>query len=106
MCIRCGGELTGRQTKFCSTKCKNNEMVTNHRRRMKLRALEYKGNKCQDCGYDRCKDALHFHHPDNNKEFGISASGVTRSWERMKVELDKCVLICANCHAERHSIPM
>ena len=46
--------------------------------------------------------ALQFHHPNNDKEFGIAAEGFTRSWEKVKAELDKCILLCANCHAEAH----
>ncbi len=56
------------------------------------------------CGYKRCSAALDFHHIDSKaKEFGLSANGLTRSWEKMKAELDKCVLICANCHREVHA---
>ena len=66
-------------------------------------ALEYKGSKCQSCGYDRCKRALEFHHIDEgSKDFGIGFKGETRSWEKVKSELDKCILLCANCHREVH----
>ena len=76
------------------------------RRRKKLReqAIEYKGGKCMFCGYKRYLGALDFHHLDaNDKEFGISKDGITRSWERVKRELDKCVLVCSNCHREIHA---
>jgi hypothetical protein len=67
-------------------------------------SVAYKGNKCQCCGYDRCLDALDFHHFDfTQKDFGISAKGYTRSWDKIKEELDKCVLVCANCHREIHA---
>lgn len=70
---------------------------------MKLKALTYKGGRCQCCNYDRCLSALEFHHTDpNEKDFGISAKGYTRSWETVKKELDKCVLVCSNCHREIH----
>ncbi len=75
-------------------------------RRKKVRemAVAYKGGKCERCGYDRCIDALEFHHIDPTvKEFNISSKGYTRSWERVKVELDKCMILCANCHRETHS---
>jgi len=42
-----------------------------------------------------------FHHP-HNKSFGISNGGVSRSWEKIKKELDQCMLLCLNCHAEIH----
>ena len=45
--------------------------------------------------------ALQFHHLDpTQKDFGIS--GTTKSFEKLKPELDKCVLLCANCHGEVH----
>jgi 5-methylcytosine-specific restriction endonuclease McrA len=74
-------------------------------RRKKLRdmALEYGGGKCIVCGYDRCRRAMVFHHLDpSKKDFGLSVKGLTRSWEKMRAELEKCVLLCANCHAEVH----
>ena len=66
-------------------------------------AIEYKGGKCMICGYDKCNKALEFHHIDSGrKDFGISAKGYTRSWQKVKSELEKCILICANCHRELH----
>ena len=77
-----------------------------HARRRKVRqmAVEYKGSKCEMCGYDRCIDALEFHHADpTKKDFGISNKGYTRSWKKVQEELDKCMMICANCHRELHA---
>ena len=77
-----------------------------HARRKKIRemAVEHKGGKCEICGYDRCIDALEFHHNDHSdKKFGISAKGYTRSWKSVVEELDKCVMLCANCHRELHA---
>lgn len=76
------------------------------RRRQKLRemAREYKGNKCAVCGYKKCPSALEFHHRDpKKKDFGLSVKGLTRSWDKIKEEIDKCTLICANCHREIHA---
>lgn len=76
--------------------------VTKRRRKLKLLAVEYKGGKCERCGYHKCIDALDFHHLDTSiKEFGIG-SGSTKAWEIVKKELDKCELLCANCHREEH----
>ena len=100
----CENELTGRRKQFCSVKCKNKQSVTNFRKNLKKKAVEYKGGKCNICGYDRTHEALHFHHLDpNKKDFGIGAKGVTRVWEKVKIELDKTVCLCANCHAEVHA---
>jgi len=76
------------------------------RRRKKLRetAVDFKGGKCQVCGYNKCIDALEFHHSDKSKkDFGLSARGVTRSWDKVQKEIEKCILLCANCHREIHS---
>ncbi len=66
-------------------------------------SIEYGGGCCQLCGYNRCSRALSFHHKDpKEKDFGLSVRGLTRSWEKIQAELDKCVLVCANCHMEIH----
>ena len=53
------------------------------------------------CGYDRCDAALQFHHVDRaTKRFALSREGVTRSLAKAREEAAKCVLLCANCHAE------
>jgi predicted HNH restriction endonuclease len=77
--------------------------VAERRRKLRDMAIEYGGGKCSRCGYNKCKRALSFHHLDpSKKDFGLSARGLTRSWEKTKVELDKCILLCANCHMEVH----
>lgn len=83
-------------------KC-SSEAVQRRREKTKELLLEYKGGKCEICGYDRCATALEFHHinPDE-KEFGIGQKGYTRSFEKNKEEVDKCILVCANCHREIH----
>ena len=78
--------------------------VAKRRKKIRDMAVARKGGKCQCCGYDRCPGALEFHHPDpTNKDFGISMDGMTRSWNRVRKEIEKCVLICANCHREIHA---
>lgn len=75
--------------------------VSKRRRAIKAQAIEYKGGKCQICGYDKYQGALDLHHIDRKKkEFSISHRGHSRSWERVKAEIDKCILVCANCHRE------
>lgn len=66
-------------------------------------ARDYKGGKCIVCGYNKSQRALSFHHVDpKKKSFTLSERGLTRSWELIKKEIDKCVLLCANCHMEIH----
>jgi predicted HNH restriction endonuclease len=78
--------------------------VAKRRKKLREKSLDYKGAKCELCGYDACADALEFHHLDSKtKDFGISTKGYTRSWVKVKNELDKCVLLCANCHREVHA---
>lgn len=78
--------------------------VDKRRKKIKSLAVTTKGGKCQFCGYDRCIGALEFHHLDpKGKDFGLGQNGLTRSWERTKNELDKCVLVCSNCHKEIHA---
>ena len=80
------------------------EAVQRRRYKVKEQAVEYKGSKCEICGYNKCIDALEFHHLDpSQKDFGISQKGYTRSWENVKKELDKCIMVCSNCHKEIHS---
>ena len=70
-----------------------------YRRRLKTKAIAYKGGKCRLCGHNRYNGALEFHHLDKtSKGFGFSRKGLIRSWESIKTELDKCILVCANCH--------
>lgn len=114
-CLQCGVEIKACLL-YCSDACRakakaerlknklrknKSESVIGWRQRMKVQALEYKGFCCQRCGYRRCVNALDFHHIDpSKKEFQIAAK--ICSWEKMKTELDKCLLLCANCHREFH----
>jgi transposase-like protein len=78
--------------------------VTARRRRVKRILLAEAGGACALCGYDRCIAALHFHHVDPaSKSFALAAAGVTRSLAAARAEARKCVVLCANCHAEVES---
>lgn len=99
----CTNKVPEGRKRFCSSKCHNKTKQTEHRLKVKLRAIEYMGGSCCVCGYDRCAAALEFHHRDaTTKDFGISSKDTTRSWDAITAELDKCVLLCANCHREAH----
>lgn len=61
--------------------------------------------KCEKCGYDKCKKALDFHHKDpSKKEIEIGKSAVN-GWckARIEKEIKKCIVLCKNCHAEIHA---
>lgn len=78
------------------------ENVKNFRSRLKERATYVLGGKCQNCGYDKCIQALEFHHINpEEKEFSFGTN-TNRNWEATREELKKCILLCANCHREAH----
>jgi hypothetical protein len=78
--------------------------VVNRRRKMKQLLVDEAGGACVICGYDRCVAALHFHHLDpTQKSFALALGGTTRSMAKARAEASKCVVLCANCHAEVES---
>jgi hypothetical protein len=98
--------------KYCSKRCqrkgdpnRNIRIISATRRKrvkIKERAIECKGGKCVICGYNRCHRALKFHHIDPTvKDFEVSRG--VKSWETIRAELDKCILVCGNCHDEIHA---
>jgi predicted RNA-binding Zn-ribbon protein involved in translation (DUF1610 family) len=98
--------LENEGTKWERLRCKKcgSEAVQRRRKKVKRLLVEYKGGKCEKCGYNKCIEALDFHHKNpNEKDFGISANGHTKSLDKLKKEVDKCQLVCANCHREIHA---
>lgn len=82
-------------------KSSGSESVILWRKRVKQKLIEYKGGKCEICGYNKCERAMHFHHVNpEEKEFQIS--GKSLSFDKLKNESDKCILVCSNCHYEIH----
>lgn len=101
-CSRCSriyiyDKKKGHGLTFCNSCFANRKRTEN-----KQRCLEYRGGKCQRCGYSKCLDALGFHHLDPNKKEFTLAGRMSLAWERLKKELDKCDLLCSNCHFEVH----
>jgi hypothetical protein len=76
--------------------------TSEYRVNIKQRLVDYKGGKCQICGYNRCINALEFHHV-NPEEKDFTISGGTKSFDTLKPEIDKCILVCSNCHREIHA---
>jgi len=100
----CSNNIEKQQRRFCSPQCKRKYFVDKRRKDIKRMSIEYKGGACQLRGYNKCESALVFHHTEPEaKDFGVSAKGYTRSWGKVKGELDKCLLLCSNCHAEIHA---
>ena len=81
----------------------------NSRRIDKAIYLEYSGGRCIKCGYNKCPSSLTFHHRDpKEKKFWIGGlnervDSVVDLDDRIKEEIDKCDLLCANCHTIEHS---
>ena len=88
-----------RKCKTCYNKRRGLKFVAN-----KQKQIDYKGGCCQICQYDGCMSALEFHHIDPNEK-DIEPTKLKHVFEeaRWKPELDKCVLLCSNCHREVHA---
>ena len=96
-CYNCSGDSTRKDNQT------RKHQKTILRRSMKLQAIKLLGGKCCKCGYDKCVDALEFHHENqDDKEFKLG-SGNTMSWKDYKAEAMKCILVCSNCHKEIHA---
>lgn len=111
ICNQCKQELplskfykkggTKNQYSFLCRKCWNKYQFEKQKA-VKVKCAEYLGGQCKTCNYDKYIGALDFHHLDpKEKEFAMSI-GRNYSFERCKPELDKCILVCKNCHAEIH----
>jgi hypothetical protein len=86
------------------TYCKpcSSQLSTERLRNIKIQCINYKGGKCSCCGYNKYFGALEFHHK-NAKEKDFSISKSCMSFNKIKKELDKCILVCSNCHREIHA---
>lgn len=112
ICILCGTEFISNnyKRKYCYS-CSPQGVGPKIALRYKTRALkhilvQYKGGKCELCGYSTCEGALQFHHINpQEKDFNIShinLNGDTINIQDLYNEVDKCILLCANCHFEQH----
>lgn len=102
---------------FCTYGCKNKFYGPRRIKKNKIRnricdqknirykkekAIEYKGGRCELCGYNKCIAAFDFHHINpQEKKYNIKDL-MTRKWDLVKEEIDKCILLCSNCHRELH----
>lgn len=103
ICSNCNKEyIYSRKKGNSSVRC-NSCYVTRFRTNRKEKAVKLLGGKCCKCGYNKCLKALQFHHLDPaQKNFEISSNTGKLSWNVLEQELKKCILVCANCHAEIH----
>lgn len=110
-CSRCNIEKNinefyaakGRVRNWCKECDKYNTII--RQTVFKELCVEYKGGKCEKCGYNKYIGALQFHHKDpSKKDFNISRCKNRVFDDSIKEELDKCNLLCANCHFEIHQV--
>ncbi len=103
-CNKCGqtnpAEFYGAKKTECKA-CFNKRSVS-RRQTLKQKAVAHLGGKCYNCGYDKYIGALEFHHRDpKEKDFVVAGSG--KKWASIQEEIEKCILLCANCHREEHA---
>jgi len=95
-CVECGREYPWNKNNVCST-CR----TFKRRESQRNKAISYRGGKCLLCENDD-HDVLTFHHKDpKEKKFNLCGSW-QKKWHILKEELDKCEILCANCHIKLH----
>lgn len=112
ICKICGQEFSTHANNrlYCYECSPDQKIYGNEYQKIKARAIKhqliiYKGGKCEKCGYNKCEGALQFHHLDpSQKDFTIAQQNIAKDFDitTLYKEIDKCILLCANCHAEEH----
>lgn len=104
ICQRCRKEFIVDKSKGNSGKYCGSCRTIIRRQKIAKKAVDYLGGKCIKCGYNKDITALEFHHRNpEEKSFAISSCSTSKKWEIVQKELDKCDLLCANCHREIHA---
>lgn len=99
-CSRCGKDVEAcRGGRSICQSCK----VTANRTVHKLMAIKMLGGRCVRCGWSGHPGGFSFHHNSKDKESGLSQMFGSKSWDRIKSELEKCSLVCIRCHGIMHS---
>lgn len=103
-CGTCGEtdpeKFYGDKANACAS-CHNDYTIKKGREK-RLKAIALLGGKCTHCGFDLYSGALDFHHVDASTKDVAFSSWRNWSWKRIAVELEKCILLCKNCHAMEH----
>lgn len=81
---------------------KHAEQARSRGRKRKQMAIEYLGNTCQRCKHQYHPSQYEFHHINPKEKDYDPAAALQKSWDNFKKELDKCMLLCANCHRLEH----
>jgi len=104
VCSICNREYVWKRSKGHTQLICNSCIVNKSRTKLKKDLVEYKGCKCEKCGIvDKKHLSIYDFHHLNPKEKDIAISGsYCLSFERLKKEVDKCLLLCSNCHRIIH----
>jgi hypothetical protein len=103
VCRVCGKKFLYERKKGLSTTRCAGCAVSERKIKMKKALIELRGGKCKNCGYNRCLNALSFHHRNpRTKKFNV-AGNYNRSWKANLAEAKKCDILCMNCHTELHA---
>lgn len=120
-CVECSKVFTSvRKTMYCCDACRQKYQYDKRKQNgenpylqqkerginKKIKAVLSLGGKCTSCGYNKNLAALEFHHIDpSTKEFALDLRVFSNlSDVKLNIELEKCVLLCANCHREVHNL--
>ena len=113
-CNKCGKKLVVGKT-ISNSRYNNGSLECNECERKRIVNLQHKkhgiindykiAHGCYICGYNKCGEALDFHHVDNeNKKLSISRMiDDNYSMDAIYKEMSKCRIVCANCHRELHA---
>jgi len=112
ICIQCKKQFKHNRKRLYCFDCHPNisinkkeriyHCLVKRRKEHKMKIVKICGNKCCICGYDKCYEALEFHHV-NEKDFTIANALMTYPWHQILKEVEKTILVCANCHREIHN---
>ena len=105
-CSRCGDTDPKNFTKGRYTECKRCRTGYNKKtvHENKIRCLQHLGGRCACCGYTgRCNEVFDIHHINPDKKSETFKTHRFWSWEKLKIELADCLLLCSNCHREFHA---
>jgi hypothetical protein len=96
-CKKCACEYQKRYNKTYRTIVTEKSRIK--RQKIKEILVNEHGGKCHICGYSKYNGALNFHHRDPfQKDFHVTSTGIHKA----RMEAEKCILVCANCHMEIH----
>ena len=117
-CLICEEEFEvikrqGGQNRQICYSCLPDRLSKNERAQVKRALYKERAHKdkltrgCDRCGYNRCAQALEWHHPNDDKAYepsNLLRDGTDASYKKYLEEARKCELLCANCHREVHAM--